>query len=97
MTSELDEMNCREVFERLDDFMDRALDTDELERVAEHLERCSHCADEHELSCCMVRGIKAKLSQLRAPEGLKARIGKLLADCAEGRDDCDEDAPPDPS
>lgn len=97
MTNELDQMNCRDVFERLDDFMDSALSTEELERVADHLERCSHCAEEHELSCCMVRGIKAKLCQLKAPEGLKARIGKLLADCVEGRDDCHEDAPPDHS
>ncbi len=83
MMEDLNKLNCREVYERLDDFIDQALDGDDLARVAKHLEKCRHCSGEHELTCSMVRSIKEKLRRLKAPENLKARIGNLLTKCWE--------------
>ena len=97
--SDEQELCCREVLERLDDYLDQALNEEELEQVEQHLERCRHCCDEHELNLGIVRALKAKLRRIRAPGTLKDRVGKLLASYVEAGGQCNEDpmAPEDPS
>lgn len=72
-------LDCREVFERLDDFVDRALSPDEVARIESHLEDCAPCAKELGFSACMIEEIKSKLRRIRAPEHLRARIADMLS------------------
>ena len=74
-----DFLDCREVFLRIDDYMDRALTSVELERVHAHLEVCAPCAQELGFSGAMIEEIKVKLRRIRAPEALRARIAEMFA------------------
>ena len=47
-----DDMNCDEVFEQLDEYVEKEVDGKDAERLMpllrEHLDMCSHCCDEYE-------------------------------------------------
>ena len=73
-------LDCREVFLRIDDYVDRTLSAEEVEQVRQHLEECTPCAEEHGFTTSMIGEIKAKLRRIRCPESLRARIGEIVAD-----------------
>ena len=70
--------NCKEVFEKLDDFVDRELDPEEIGCVEEHLEKCAACAREYEFEAELLSEIRAKLRRIDVPQGLAKRISRLL-------------------
>lgn len=72
-------LDCREVFERLDDFVDRALSSAEIAQIESHLDDCAPCAKELGFSACMIEEIKHKLRRIRAPDRLRARITEMLS------------------
>jgi len=72
-------LTCEEVFERLDDYLDRELTADQMRLVREHLETCAVCASEHRFEASVITGVREKLSRIAVPEGLRARISALLA------------------
>ena len=73
-------LDCREVFLRIDDYVDRTLSTEEIEQVRLHLEKCTPCAEEHGFTNAMIDELKAKLRRIRCPESLRARIGEIVAE-----------------
>lgn len=77
-TSETQRLSCEDVFRRLDDYLDRELSDAEMEWVAEHLESCAPCAQEHRFESRLLEQIKQKLGQLKVPDLLVKRIAKLL-------------------
>lgn len=78
---------CRQVFEKLDDYMDRVLTTDEIASIEHHLERCTDCASEFRFEESLISEIKAKLRRIDLPPDLMSRIVQRLR--AEGEsDDC---------
>lgn len=72
-------LDCRQVFLRFDDFVDRALSGEELAQVQHHLEACSPCAQELGFTTDMITEMKAKLRRIRAPEALKNRLARMLS------------------
>ncbi|MGI9625572.1 MAG: zf-HC2 domain-containing protein [Longimicrobiales bacterium] len=76
-------LDCREVFLRIDDYIDRALSKAEVEQVNAHLDECSPCAKELGFTSSMVEQIRAKLTRVQAPEQLRTRLAELLS-AAEG-------------
>lgn len=79
MSGERDCLDCREVFLRIDDYIDRALSEADIAKVNAHLDECSPCAKELGFSSSMIDEIKAKLNRVQAPERLKARLTEILA------------------
>lgn len=73
-------LNCAETFGRLDDYVDRELSAGDLAAVEEHLERCAMCADEFVVERDLLDAIRAKLTRLRMPAGLMARISSRLSE-----------------
>jgi mycothiol system anti-sigma-R factor len=75
-----DRLTCEEVFERLDDYLDRELSPEQMGLVREHLEVCAVCASEYRFEAGVIGGVREKLRRITLPEGLRARISALLAD-----------------
>ncbi|MGH7499110.1 MAG: anti-sigma factor family protein [Gemmatimonadales bacterium] len=67
-------LTCTEVFERLDDYLDRNLSADELALVARHLDECVVCAGEYRFEATVLEGLKARLRRIEAPPYLLSSI-----------------------
>jgi len=68
------ELKCREVFERLDDFVDRELTPAEAARVEAHLAVCANCATRYGFEASVLEGLKQRLRRITAPPELLRRI-----------------------
>jgi anti-sigma factor (TIGR02949 family) len=71
-------LSCQETFRRLDDYLDRELSAQDMVAVEAHLRACAICAPEFEVERELLDAIRARLTRLRVPEELKARISALL-------------------
>ena len=78
-----DPMTCREVFRRLDDYLDRELSPEEIAAVEAHLAVCEICAGEYRFDGAVLSGIRARLSRMQAPPSLLEKIRRRIED-AEG-------------
>ncbi len=65
--------DCKEIGEKLLDWVEGELSGSEQARVAAHLQECSSCKDEVRLLQAMTRSI-AGLPELAAPKGIEARV-----------------------
>ncbi len=83
-----DRFTCEEVFERLDDYLDRELTAAEMRMVREHLETCAACASEHRFELGVLDDVRDKLRRLAVPEDLMAKISARIA-AEAARDDTD--------
>ena len=78
MTS-TDPMTCRDVFQRLDDYLDRELSPKEMLLVRAHLETCAVCASEHRFERTILDNMKEKVRRLPVPPDLAAKINAALS------------------
>ena len=81
--AELTRYGCEEAFQRLDDYLDRELNADEMRLVAEHLEVCAVCAAEFEFDARVLDVVRSKLRSIDVPSGLRQSIASAL-DAAKG-------------
>ena len=81
--SSVDRFTCEEIFQRLDDYLDRELNAAEMRLVREHLEICAACASEHRFESQVLAGVREKLRRIEVPEELRTRIAAQLARLAE--------------
>lgn len=80
--SDIDYRSCRDVFARLDDWVDRELAPDDIEQIERHLEICAMCADEFRIERGLLVRLRATLRRIEMPEGLEARVWQRLRDMA---------------
>ncbi len=78
MSEHSDRMTCEEAFRRLDDFIDRQLNPEEMRLVQEHLAVCARCTREFNFETSVINGVREKLSRIDAPPNLLARIASSL-------------------
>ena len=83
--SHVDRYTCEEAFLRLDDYLDRELPAEQVERVRDHLETCAICTAEFDFEATVIEDVRGKLRRIRAPGELMSRISSLLAS-ARGAD-----------
>jgi len=83
--SQMDRYTCHEAFRRLDDYLDRELPAEQMERVREHLETCAICTAEFDFEATVIDDVRGKLRRIRAPGELMSRISSLIAS-ARGAD-----------
>lgn len=76
--SALDRYTCEQVFRRLDDYVDRELTAEEIDRVEEHLAMCAQCASEARFERGLVEGLKTKIRRIDVPASLLDRIETVL-------------------
>ena len=75
----LDRYTCEEMFQRLDDYLDRALSPEEQRMIEEHLKDCEECAGEYRFEQTVISDIRSKLKRIEIPADLAARISEMLA------------------
>lgn len=78
-----DRLSCAEVFRKLDDYLDRTLDAEELILVEAHLETCAECAGEYRFEENLLIEVRNKLQRLDAPDELMSRISARLRGAAD--------------
>lgn len=76
--SDYDSMNCKEVFNHLDDYLDRELNADDLARLEAHLSECAHCAEAAQFEDSVLECIRSKVERISAPRELFDRILGVL-------------------
>lgn len=72
-------LTCREALKRLDDYIDRELSTEELERVKNHLKICHACTRKFATETSFVRETRSKLDHLALPEALMRQVSQKLS------------------
>jgi len=80
-----DRLTCEEMFRRLDDFLDRELDEEQMRKVREHLETCVVCAREFAFEESVLTDVRAKLRRVAAPADLMGKVSRLLGEATKGR------------
>ena len=75
----VDRYTCEQVFQRLDDYVDRELTEREMELIREHLAICEWCASTYRFQDGMLQELKTKLRRVPsvAPD-LMSRIHRAL-------------------
>ncbi len=74
-----DRYSCREVFLRLDDYVDRELPPEEVARVREHVESCALCLEEYTFEASLLAELRPKLARVAAPSDLLDRVTLAIA------------------
>jgi len=81
-------LSCEEVFRRLDDYVDRALEPGEIHLVEEHLADCVQCAREFEFEETLLAEVRTRLRRLDVPKSLaeevRARLGEVTRPTLSG-------------
>ena len=73
-------LDCKHVFEKLDDYLDRELSPQEMTRVEEHLRDCEHCALDAQFESQVLDSLKERMRRLTIPDSLKQRVLDSLND-----------------
>ncbi len=66
--------DCNEVTERLYEYLDRELTTDEVCEVQAHLSRCPSCFELERFESGVIRLVRRRCGSERAPEHLRERL-----------------------
>jgi len=72
--SDRPDLTCMEVFNRLDDYLDRNLSDAEIALVARHLDECLVCASEYRFEATVLEGLKTRLRRIEVPPHLLSSI-----------------------
>lgn len=78
-------LTCLEVFERLDDYLDRNLSPDEVTAVTSHLDACGTCAGEYRFEATVLERLKSRLRRIDIPPHLVDTV-MLRLQAEGGRD-----------
>lgn len=71
-------LSCEETFRRLDDYLDRELNEQEMVLVRVHLEECAVCSGEFRFEAGVIESVRQKLRRIAAPPELIRRISARL-------------------
>lgn len=67
-------LTCTEVFNRLDDYLDRNLSAEEVALVARHLDDCAVCAREYRFEASVLECLKTRLRRIDIPPHLLSSV-----------------------
>ena len=77
-------LNCKDCVDRLGDFVDRELSSEDIAAVEQHLEECFGCSREFRFEGAVLESIKVTLRRVQAPPSLMDRIRKNLESTQDG-------------
>jgi anti-sigma factor (TIGR02949 family) len=75
----VDRYTCQEVFQRLNDYLDRELSAEEMALVRAHLDTCAQCASEYAFESSTLDELKAKLRRIDLPRSVLDKIQAILS------------------
>jgi anti-sigma factor (TIGR02949 family) len=67
-------MDCKQVFERLDDYLDRRLSPREVALVEEHLRACEHCALDYRFEREVIDTLRDRIRRITVPDSLRRKV-----------------------
>ena len=79
-------MDCKAAFAKLDEYLDRELNDEEVAALEAHLCRCKACADEFVFETNLKRCLCEKVRRIQAPEQLRGRVLDALKSCDDSTD-----------
>lgn len=71
---------CQEAVKKLNEYLSRELDATEEDVVKKHLSECKGCFEKFRFEETLLKTIRERASQVRAPEALRSKILGLLRD-----------------
>jgi len=75
---------CQQAVRRLNEYLSRELNSDETDLVQQHLQQCKGCFDKFHFEETLLKTIRAKISSVSAPSGLRDSVLRLLGRDASG-------------
>lgn len=81
---------CREEqMQRIHEYLDGALSTEDLEDIRSHLEQCEECSAEYDLECLIRSAVRRSCAE-PAPEELKRSILAQIDSVCASRESTDD-------
>lgn len=74
----VDRYTCEEVFQRINDYLDRELSAAEMDLVRAHLDTCTQCASEYAFESSVLAELKAKLRRIDLPPAVLDKVRQVL-------------------
>lgn len=74
---------CQEAVRRLNEFLSRELQPEEEALVQSHLRECRGCFDKFRFEETLLRTIRERAEQIRAPENLRNKLRSLFGAAAD--------------
>lgn len=74
----LDRYTCEEALRRLEDFLDRELAPEEMQRVQAHLDTCAACTSQYQFEARLLDGLRDKIRRISLPDEVRDRITRRL-------------------
>lgn len=68
------ETDCREVLDRVFEYLDGEMTHGDVEKIRQHLDECSPCLSEYDLDVALKALVRRSCACEQAPEALRARI-----------------------
>lgn len=75
----VDRYTCEQVFQRINDYLDRELSAEEMARVRAHLDTCTVCASEYTFEGTVLAELKAKLRRIDLPASVLEKVQQVLS------------------
>jgi anti-sigma factor (TIGR02949 family) len=76
---EWSEINCSEVLNLLERYLDHEVPQEARDPIERHLEECQHCLDRKDFRARLTVIVRTKCQRQELPAGLEARIRSVLA------------------
>jgi len=73
-----DRFTCEQVFQRINDYLDRELSADEMRLVRDHLDTCAICAREYDFESSVLDELKTKLRRIDLPRAALEKVEAIL-------------------
>jgi len=70
---------CEETLRQIEGFLDHELDPDLRSKIERHLSGCGSCTDRASFQQHLKELVGSKCAERQLPDGLKERIGQLMA------------------
>lgn len=74
----VDRYTCEQVFQRINDYLDRELSSQEMILVRAHLDTCAQCTSEYDFEGTVLAELKSKLRRVDLPPSALERIQQVL-------------------
>ena len=74
----VDRYTCEQVFQRINDYLDRELSAEEMALVRAHLDTCTVCASEYAFEGTVLTELKAKLRRIDLPPAVLDKVQHAL-------------------
>ena len=75
----IDLYTCKRVFSLLDDYLDRELNSEQIQNVQAHLATCKECAGEYKFEAQFIQSVREKVARIHLPSSLLERVTDALA------------------